>query len=276
MRSVELSAHAKLNLYLEVLARRPDGYHEIDSVVQEISLHDTVVLERAGRLSLDVEGDAPPDRTNLAWRAAEALGLPARIRLLKRIPWGSGLGGGSSDAAAVLRGLPRLHGLEADPSRLLAVAKSLGADVPFFLLSGGLARCRGIGDRVEPLPRPPPASFLLGCPALRSLTASVYGALPPGLTGNPDGASLFVESYLGESGSRGAPYFNRLQSAAERLQPALQAVREELRRRYGRVFTMTGSGAAYFAPADASDGAGSEFEAAGVRVKVCRVDARGL
>lgn len=274
MRSLELSAHAKLNLYLEVLARRPDGYHEIDSVVQEVSLHDTVVLERARRLSLDVEGDAPGDRTNLVWRAAEALGLPARIRLVKRIPWGSGLGGGSSDAAAVLRGLLRLHGLEPDPARLLAVAASLGADVPFFL-SGGLARCRGIGDRVEPLLRPPPASFLLGCPALRSLTASVYGALPPGLTGNPDGASFFVESYLGESGSRGAPYFNRLQSVAERLQPALQAVRKELGRRYGRVFTMTGSGAAYFAPAEEADGAGSEFEAAGVRVRVWRVDARG-
>jgi 4-diphosphocytidyl-2-C-methyl-D-erythritol kinase len=274
VRSVELPAHAKLNLYLEVLGRRPDGYHEIDSIAQEISLHDTVVVERARALSLEVEGDAPRDRTNLAWKAAEALGLPARIRLRKRIPAGAGLGGGSSDAAAVLRGLSRLYGAEPDPARLSAIAASLGADVPFFL-SGGLARLRGIGDRVEPLPRPPPVAFLLACPAIVSRTPSVYGALGPGLTGNPDGASLFLESYLGESGPRGAPYFNRLQPAAERLLPALRAVREELGRRFGRDFTLTGSGAAYFAPAERSDRAALEFESAGIRVRVWRVDAKG-
>jgi len=271
---VELYPPAKLNLFLEVLGRRPDGFHEIDTVVQAIGLRDTLRLERADSVSLAVEGDAPADATNLVWRAADALGVGATMRLTKRIPSGAGLGGGSSDAAAALRGLAALHGLALPEADLRERAARLGSDVPFFL-SGGLARCRGRGERVDPIPEAPPASFLVACPALVSLTARVYAALPSGLTGDTALASLFLEQYSSDGGPRRAPYFNRLQPAAEALSPRLRDVREALVRGYGRPFTMTGSGAAYFAVAERGDPAESRMEVAGVRVIVRKVEAVG-
>ncbi|MHC4339573.1 MAG: 4-(cytidine 5'-diphospho)-2-C-methyl-D-erythritol kinase, partial [Planctomycetota bacterium] len=171
--ALELEAPAKLNLCLEVLGRRPDGYHEIDSVFAAIDLCDTVRLERSDAIRLTVHGEAAPeDDTNLAWRAAEALGVGASISLEKRIPAGAGLGGGSSDAAAVLLGLDRLYGLGTGRERLLEIALGLGADVPFFL-TGGTARCRGVGERVEPLPPAPGRRYLLVIPALVTSTQDV-------------------------------------------------------------------------------------------------------
>jgi 4-diphosphocytidyl-2-C-methyl-D-erythritol kinase len=252
-----LEARAKLNLFLELLGRRPDGYHEIDSVFTEIDLCDTLQIEAAPRLSLTVEGGAPSGPENLAWRAAEALDAKVSIRLVKRIPMGAGLGGGSSDAAAVLRAL----GGDLPPERLLAIARSLGADVPFFL-SGGTARCRGVGDLVEPLEGRAGRRFLLLVPELHMATAAVYGAAGPLLTGPRRKATVFTRRYLAK-GNR-APYFNRLQGAAEALEPRLAEVREKGERMFRRTFTMTGSGAAYFAPwSGASPGA---FEAGGLKV----------
>ena len=149
-RRVVREAPAKLNLFLEVLFRRPDGYHELDSVFSAIDLFDTVTIEKSSEITLEVEGsDVAADESNLAWKAARALGLGARIQLTKRIPAGAGLGGGSSDAAAVLLGLHELYEKPVRIPELTKVARALGADVPFFL-HGGLARCRGIGDLVEP------------------------------------------------------------------------------------------------------------------------------
>jgi 4-diphosphocytidyl-2-C-methyl-D-erythritol kinase len=269
--ALELDAPAKLNLFLEVLARRPDGYHEIDSVFVAIDLRDRLRLERAPSISLEVEGEeVPRGPANLAWKAAEALGVGARIRLEKRIPVGSGLGGGSSDAAAVLLGLDRLYGMGLGPDGLLDAARRLGADVPFFLRKG-LARCTGIGDRVQPLPPGPPRRFLLACPSLPLETRRVYEALGPGLTGNRETATVFLQKYLAPAAGP-VPFFNRLQEVAERLEPRLREVRQEAERRYGAAFTMTGSGSAYFAgvpPGAPEDG---KFETAeGIRVRVTTV-----
>ncbi|MHC4224837.1 MAG: 4-(cytidine 5'-diphospho)-2-C-methyl-D-erythritol kinase, partial [Planctomycetota bacterium] len=198
--ALELEAPAKLNLCLEVLGRRPDGYHEIDSVFAAIDLCDTVRLERSDAIRLTVHGEAAPeDDTNLAWRAAEALGVGASISLEKRIPAGAGLGGGSSDAAAVLLGLDRLYGLGTGRERLLEIALGLGADVPFFL-TGGTARCRGVGERVEPLPPAPGRRYLLVIPALVTSTQDVYSGLEPGLTGHPEIATVFVRDYYRREG----------------------------------------------------------------------------
>jgi len=245
--AVEFGATAKLNLHLEVLARRPDGYHEIDTVMVEIDLADRIRLEPADRISLRVEGagDVPADETNLAWRAAAALEVGARIRLEKRIPPGSGLGGGSSDAAAVLRGLDRLYGLGLGREGLEPIARGLGADVPFFLY-GGLARCGGIGERVEPLESDRNRAFLLVLPDLVIPTAAVYGALGSGLTGPRQKANVRSRRYFGKTGPGGA-CFNRLQAAAERYEPRLREVRREAETRFGRVFTLSGSGSCYFA-----------------------------
>ena len=262
--AVELRAPAKLNLFLEVLGPRPDGYHEIDSVLTRIDLCDRIRIEPADEISLAVEGEAAPaDETNLVWRAAAALGVGARIRLEKRIPAGSGLGGGSSDAAAVLRGLNRIYDLGLDGTRLAKIGLSLGADLPFFLSGAALARCRGVGERVETLPSGGPRVFQLLVPELPISTAAVYGALGPGLTKNPENATFLLRRYLAREGPGRVSCFNRLQDAAERLEPCLRGVRGEAENRLGVVFTLTGSGSAYFADVSGISRPLEAFEAPG-------------
>src|SRR5437867_6389888 len=156
-------APAKLNLHLEVGPKRSDGFHEIDSIFQAITLYDELELENTpdGRIWLEEEGIAEAEK-NLVFRAAKLLQdllleqriftpqrrLGARVRLRKRIPEGAGLGGGSSDAAATLLGLASLWEAPVHRNQLFDLALSLGSDVPFFLV-GGPARCRGRGVKVD-------------------------------------------------------------------------------------------------------------------------------
>ncbi len=162
-------AYAKVNLTLEVLGRRPDGYHEIRTVLQTIGLADTLHVSPGEDVRLrcsdpDLEGPG-----NLVCKAAEALrrasgeSRGADMRLDKLIPVGMGLGGGSADAAAALLGLRRLWGLALEDARLRDIAADLGADVP-FLLNGGTALGTGRGDRIEALPPPPTRWMVLVCP----------------------------------------------------------------------------------------------------------------
>src|SRR3989475_7755891 len=171
-RRLELNAAAKVNLALEVLGRRDDGYHEITTVMQAVDLSDRLVLEDADVLELRTTApDVPTDGTNLALRAALALREMAgssrgvRITLDKRIPVAAGLGGGSTDAAAVLVGLSRLWGLRWPRDRLAGGGGTLGMDVPFFLHGGGPRGGRG-GGRAGRLPRLAPP-VLLGEPGVR-------------------------------------------------------------------------------------------------------------
>jgi len=236
-----------------VLGRRADGYHEIDSVFAETDLADTVELTPSDAISLTVEGPeatgVPTDETNLAWRAAASLGIGAAIRIVKRIPAGGGLGGGSSDAAAVLKGLNELHALGRTHDQLHALACRLGADVPFFLV-GGVARCRGVGDRVEPVDSTRSRRYLLMLPKLHSSTSQVFSAFDPGLTKNPITATVFVANYLEQRAGAQVPYFNRLQGAAEEVEPRLRRIRELAEGQFGLPFTLTGSGSSYFAEVD--------------------------
>ncbi|TLM78483.1 MAG: 4-diphosphocytidyl-2C-methyl-D-erythritol kinase, partial [Actinobacteria bacterium] len=156
-----VTAPAKVNLFLGVGAARPDGYHDVTTVLHALSLHDTLEISPAETLTLDCEPDLGiPAEKNLAWRAAtefsRAVGRePAvALRLRKRIPHGAGLGGGSSDAAAVIAGLASLWGLPRDDERCEAVARALGADVAFFLEPAGAALMTGRGDVIEQALRP--------------------------------------------------------------------------------------------------------------------------
>src|SRR5262245_50409048 len=159
--TVAIRAHAKINLDLRVLGPRPDGYHELRTVFQAISLHDVLeCVTHDGPLAIECEmAGVPLDRANLVWRAAEALWTSlrrvggargVRIRLTKGIPVQAGLGGGSTDAAATLLALARFWRVSLRPNQLVDVAASLGADVPFFL-SGGTALGLGRGDEIYPL-----------------------------------------------------------------------------------------------------------------------------
>jgi 4-diphosphocytidyl-2-C-methyl-D-erythritol kinase len=209
-------AYAKLNLSLEVLGVLPDGYHDIRSTFQAISLHDLLLAEPAGETSL--EGGFPDD---LVLRAAAALeravgrSLPARFRLVKRIPAGAGLGGGSSDAVAALRALSRLYELDVD---LAPVAETLGADVPFFL-RGGACEAAGRGERLRPLP----------------LAAGWFALAWPGFE-VPTGAVYRAWDRVGGDG------YNHLLRAAMTVEPRLAAFAETL----GPCWRVTGSGAGFF------------------------------
>ena len=197
MTSLTRDAHAKINLTLDVGARRPDGYHEIRSVFQTIGLHDTVTVTRTAAtpgVRLEVTGeegaDVPADESNLVHRAAVRLqkiaaargsipggGSGLHILLHKRIPSQAGLGGGSSDAAATLLAVNALLGLALPRPRLAEIGAMLGADVPFFL-TGGTARVEGVGERVTALPPlSPPWRLVVLKPHGGVSTAAAYAAL---------------------------------------------------------------------------------------------------
>lgn len=182
-----LEARAKVNLGLAVLGRRPDGFHEIDTLMARLELADRLTLEpRPQGIALTVTGaELPAGRGNLAYRAAEAYlaaaGWPGGValRLKKRVPVAAGLGGGSSDAAAVLRGLARLYPAPVD---LLALAAGLGSDVPFFVLDVSAARATGRGEGLEPCALPPLALVLVN-PGVAVSAADAYAWLERGRMG---------------------------------------------------------------------------------------------
>ena len=182
-----LNAYAKVNLTLEVLGRRDDGYHDIVSVMQTIDLHDTLTLEPADKITLECDRSELQSPDNLALRAATALSEMAgcsegvRMQLRKCIPVSAGLGGGSSDAAAALRGLNELWGLALPVEQLATVATQLGSDVGFFL-HGGTAMAHGRGEVVRPLPPADLNWMVLLIPPIEVVakTATLYGALGDG------------------------------------------------------------------------------------------------
>jgi 4-diphosphocytidyl-2-C-methyl-D-erythritol kinase len=195
---VEL-APAKMNLGLKVLGRRPDGYHEILSLMQTVDLADRVTLEpteASGKtvVACDAEG-VPEGPENLAYMAVEAVraetGIDTGVRVVleKRIPAGGGLGGGSSDAAAVLRGLPHVWPVELGRERMHDVAASLGSDVP-FLLRGGTAIARGRGEVLEEAFWPGHYHFVLVDPGFRVSTAWAFSQVRIGLTAISEYAKL--------------------------------------------------------------------------------------
>jgi 4-diphosphocytidyl-2-C-methyl-D-erythritol kinase len=160
MSYIELPAYAKINFSLDVIRRREDGYHELKTVMQTISLHDTVCLEATGEAGIQLEcsdGSVPVNSTNTAWRAAELMfgryGMAGglRIRIIKGIPAAAGLAGGSADAAAVLKGVNELYGLGLDAGELKQTGLQVGADVP-FCIEGGTRLAEGIGEILTSLP----------------------------------------------------------------------------------------------------------------------------
>ncbi len=189
-RVVRVCSFAKVNLYLHVVGRRGDGYHELDTLFQTIGLHDRLEIELPdgwpprpgshGQIVFEMRtGGAPADATNLAHRAAVAYsnrwapGLRAAVRLWKDVPAAAGLGGGSSNAGAVLRTLSRLCGAPESADELAELASELGSDVPYFLC-GGTARARGRGDRIESWDDLPPARILVVVPPIDVSTPIVF------------------------------------------------------------------------------------------------------
>ncbi len=231
------AAPAKLTWSLRVLGTRPDGFHELEALATTVDQpHDAVRLESSDRgISLRVTGvdrDVPADDTNLAWRAAAAAGLDVAITLEKQIPAGGGLGGGSSDAAAVLRALVDHFGL--DPRRAEAIAAELGSDVP-MCLRGGTAWMRGRGERIESIGGIPPTTVVIATPPLHSSTPAVYRAWDE--LGGPR-ATRAIAAPSALAGCTTA-LVNDLEPAAEAVEPRLAEFRRAFQAR-GRPRTVPG------------------------------------
>jgi 4-diphosphocytidyl-2-C-methyl-D-erythritol kinase len=246
-------APAKINLFLRVVGRRPDGYHDLDSIFLPISLCDNVhlALRTAAAISITIRCDSegvPSDDDNLAARAAAAFmaefGIAAEvlIDLQKRIPVGAGLGGGSSDAGAVLRmmaALCRIH----QPARLAKVAIRLGADVPFFL-NPRPSRVRGIGERLTVLESMPPLYLVIAAPPFEVSTAEVFRDLRHVEWSGAAPESDLAAIAAGEI--RPAALVNDLEFAALRRCPEIGQLKAILQRLGARASAMTGSGGAVF------------------------------
>ena len=236
-------APAKLNLFLHVTGRRPDGYHLLESLLVAIDIGDTITLARRddGAIVRTSDVAGVPAEVDLAVRAAVALkeasgsSFGADIALAKRVPMGSGMGGGSSDAASVLLALNRLWETALPRNELMRIGLALGADVPFFL-QGEPALARGIGEALTPVSLPPMWIALI-VPPIAVATASIFAA--PELTRNSRSAKIDVFS---EGYGR-----NDLENVASARFPEIAAALESLRDRSSSA-RMTGSGGAVFAP----------------------------
>jgi len=251
--SLLVRSFAKVNLGLAVLGLRGDGYHEIRTVFQSIDLHDILELTPSSGLTLECHGlpDVAPEQ-NLVWRAASALmrecpGVRgARIVLRKRIPAGSGLGGGSSNAAATLLGLRRLWDVEIAPERLDALAGSLGSDVPFFL-RGGTALGLGRGEELYPLPEFPAARLLVVVPGVRISTGEAYRLLADRLTA--DESRRKIQSLCSRLCDGLAPWpgvFNDFERVVPALHRPVADARQFLIERGAVATLLSGSGSSVF------------------------------
>ena len=248
MKPVTLRCPAKLNFFLEVLGRRPDGYHELSTVMAPVSLYDTLTLTPAKRFTLEVEGPQPLPGTNTVEKAYRAVAkrrkLPGvKARLVKGIPAGSGLGGGSSDAAAMIEGLDRLFDLGLDRHE---AAAEVGSDVNLFL-ERGPALCTGRGEKVAPIAAGPELHAVIYWPGFSLSTPAVFGRVRQFLTRTPRPVIDFLNSFARE-GPRGleAVLFNRLEDAAFSLHPELAALRGRLAGLLPNGARMTGSGSALY------------------------------
>ena len=259
-RRATLRSLAKINLDLRVLHKNPDGFHDLRTVFQTVSLADTIEIEfekaRRSQFSID-DPDAIPD--NLILRAAsaalEAMGIAARVhfRLTKRIPMGGGLGGGSSNAAAVLLALPVLAGRPLSMEARMQIAASLGSDVPFFLL-GGTAMGVGRGTELYPLEDLAPEPLLIVSPGLHIATPEAYRALHRGLTFTGSSSSINgFQSYVRalneerSAGTASALGANDFEAAVSSQYPQLKTIMGKLRKLDASGVRMTGSGSAVFA-----------------------------
>jgi 4-diphosphocytidyl-2-C-methyl-D-erythritol kinase len=253
---IAVRAHAKINLDLRVLGPRPDGFHELRTVFQAISLHDIVeCIPRDGPFAIECDtAGVPLDKTNLVWRAAQALwrslrrGGPVRdvtIRLDKRIPLQAGLGGGSTNAAATLIALARLWRVPVRANQLTDIASTLGADVPFFL-AGGTALGLGRGDEVYPLADLPRHWIVLLIPGFGVSTADAYNWYDSERELSRGGGGREPQQVPGPWPSRAAQMINDLEAPIARHHPEIDQMRTALRRAGALAAAMSGSGSTVF------------------------------
>ena len=255
--ALRVQAHAKINLYLDVIGKRPDGYHEIETVFHSIGLHDDIYLRKRADREITVHCEhphVPCDPRNLAYRAAKLLvdnmsdlsGID--IKISKRIPVAAGLGGGSADAAAVLYGMNTLFDLGLTQRDLMRLGVQLGADVPFCIL-GGAALGKGIGEILTPLPSLEDAWILLANPGLEISTPWVYQHVNLSLTAPKKNVTILTRCLRGgEFSSVARHLYNGLEVPVLSKYPVVTEIKTKLNNCPGSCgVLMSGSGATVFA-----------------------------
>jgi len=273
---IKIQAPAKINLFLEVTGKRPDGYHDLATLFAKISLSDELALRKTAgsgirlkvmnrsNLLLSNTGDNIVHKAAKSFFEAFRLKPSVEIRLIKNIPVGAGLGGGSSDAAAALAGLCRLYGVDRarHESKLRAIALSLGSDVPFFLTEGGFAAGTGRGEILSPFkPKGRLPFIILVYPGTPVYTGPVYKALKPS-SRHAKSANLKKFKTLIKALKEGKPLkdwsgllFNRLEEPVLPLHPAVRRARNLLTAAGASAVLMSGSGASVFALAESRSAA---------------------
>ena len=246
-------SYAKINLALSILGRRTDGYHEIQTVFQSISLYDEIEFRAFHRLELRCENlPGLSKEANLIWKAANLLASAnaekqgASITLRKKIPAGSGLGGGSSNAAVTLLGLSRLWQLDMSDTDLLRFGAHLGSDVPFFL-RGGTALGFGMGERIRQLPDLPSGHLVVVYPGIHVSTAAAYGTLKLGLTSSA--AAHRIQRFCGQE-LKGENFltgiFNDFEASILPAYPPIRKAKDFLKERGAIATLLSGSGSSVF------------------------------
>jgi 4-diphosphocytidyl-2-C-methyl-D-erythritol kinase len=285
---IQVPAFAKINLGLRVHGRRPDGYHELSTIFQTVTLRDTLTFQATDDGSLGLvcsDPSIPADDSNLVLRAAsilrERFGVSqgARVELLKSIPAGGGLGGGSADAAIALAALATLWGIETDAFELAEIGARLGADVPFFL-TGGTALGTGTGTDIRPLEDAPKMHFVIVSPGVHVSTAEAYGALgAPALTKVEPVVNLSVSRTEADfPDSLCDVWSNDFEAVVVRLYPEIGRARETLAAAGARSAMLSGSGSSVFGVFDSKGEAASARETlkseSGWKVFACETQTR--
>ena len=244
-----IAAHTKINLALRVLQKRPDGYHDLDTVFQELDWGDVLHFEAADKFSFNMTGLSFEDGGNniclhaeRLFREATGKTLPVRVSLEKKVPPGSGIGGGSADGAAVLKGLNQIAGFPLSTNRLMELALALGADVPFFI-EGGLQHGQGVGEKLEKLELGFEGVVLLVIPPIQVSTKQAFEALKIPLT--PPKAP-FTFGRLLEKATLVRFFENEFESVVFHIHPEIGTLKNELLNTGAFFASLSGSGSTVY------------------------------
>ena len=256
MNHICLHAYGKINLALDVLGKRADGYHDLKMIMHSISLHDVLFIKKSSSRKIEIKCDnrrLPTDERNLVYRAAQLLIDRCNIdsgvfmELTKGIPIAAGLGGGSADCAAALIGMRALFDLPITDTEMQQIGKSLGADVP-FCLTGGTALAEGIGEVLTPLPMHPPAIFVLARPRFQISTSMVYNGFDPArVSARPDVDGMVAALHRQDLRAVTARYSNVLETVTEPMRPIITDIKAHMLAHGAHGTLMSGSGPTVFA-----------------------------
>jgi 4-diphosphocytidyl-2-C-methyl-D-erythritol kinase len=269
---ITVKARAKINPFLDILYKRPDGYHELRTVMQSLLLHDTVMIKKVSkyplRLICEPEG-LPTDERNLVYRAAAYMITEFNlkqgmfIKLTKRIPVSAGLGGGSADCAAALIGINKLYSLGLSTRQLVEIGGTFGADVPFCVM-GGTVLAEGVGEICTTLPPHPSCYVLLAKLPVSVSTASVFGAWAESCTAERDDNRIeaFLEAVKNQNLKEiSNNFYNALLPVTAAMHPDIDALIETLRRTGALGASMSGSGPTVFGYFQSKDAASAAMKA---------------